>query len=269
MPRRLRHPLLLLSALLLAACTQTPTLPGQASDPQGTYTPNPQPAQETELQYRARLHTELGANYLYRGQVDVALEELNEALKVAPDYAPAYNVLALLYMDLGELEKAEANFARALKIAPQDPEVHNNYGWYLCQRGRERDGLAQFEMALGNPLYRTPELALLNSGACHLRINELSAADAAFKRVLVLQPNNPKAMTGLAEIAYREGRYDDARTLLGVPLQTAPPPRALYLAACIEDKRGDAAAARQHASELRARHPAAVETKALDSGLCP
>ncbi len=269
MPHGLRLLLLPLVAVLLAACAQTPTLPGQGSDSQGTYTPNPQPAQETELQYRARLHTELGANYLYRGQVDVALEELNEALKLVPDYAPAYNVLALLYLDLGEFDKAEANFSRALKIAPQDPEIHNNYGWYLCQRGRERDGLAQFEFALSNPLYRTPELALLNSGACHLRLNELSAADAAFKRALVLQPNNTKALTGLAEVAYREGRYRDARMLLRLPLQAAPPPSVLYLAACVEGKLGDKAAEQNYASDLRGRYPEAPEVKKLESGLCP
>jgi type IV pilus assembly protein PilF len=263
-------PLVLAAALLAAGCAQTggPSLPDLTPAP-AQYTPNPQPAQETDLQYRARLHTELGANYYARGQFDVALEELNEAIRLVPTYASAHGVLGLLQMDLGEFDKAEASFKRAIQLAPQDPEIRNNYGWFLCQRRQEREGLAQFDLALRNPLYRTPELALLNAGRCHLRLNELPAAEASFRKVLGLQPGNPKAFFGLAEIAYRQGRYANAQTLMRTALQAPQEPETLYLAACTERRLGNPAAADALAAQMRALFPEAGEIKQLDAGICP
>jgi type IV pilus assembly protein PilF len=71
-------------------------------------------------------------------------------------YAPAYGMLGLVYSELRDDAKAERNFQRAIEINPQDPEVRNNFGWFLCQRGREPQSLGQFELAVNNPFYRTP-----------------------------------------------------------------------------------------------------------------
>ena len=81
--------------------------------------------------------------------------------------------------------KAEQNFERALALAPNDPEIHHNWGWYLCQHKREREALAQFELAVRNPLYRTPEIALVNAGRCAQAIGDVRAAEGYFRRALV------------------------------------------------------------------------------------
>src|SRR4051812_36616982 len=46
-------------------------------------------AQESQFTYLARLHTELATGYYTRKQYQVALEEVGEALKANPKYAPA------------------------------------------------------------------------------------------------------------------------------------------------------------------------------------
>ena len=79
----------------------------------------------------AVVHTELAGQYYQRGQYRVAIEEANIALKSKSDYASAYNMLGLIYMDLQEDAHAEDNFERALKIAGSDPDIHNNYGLSL------------------------------------------------------------------------------------------------------------------------------------------
>ena len=50
------------------------------------------PPQKAPPQVRAQLHTELAAGYYERGQMEVALEELNLAIKIDPTYAQAYNI---------------------------------------------------------------------------------------------------------------------------------------------------------------------------------
>ena len=87
------------------------------------------PQQPASPQIRAQLHTELASGYYERGQMDVALDELNHAVALQPDYAPAYNVYGLVYATIGEDAKAEQSFARALQLAPGDSEIHQNWGW--------------------------------------------------------------------------------------------------------------------------------------------
>jgi type IV pilus assembly protein PilF len=248
--------------VFVAGCTTKQTVQEGA---QPVALPAPQPASP---QVRAQLHSELGAGYYERGQMDVALEELNLAVKIDPTYAQAYNILGLVYATLGEDRKAEQNFAQGLQLAPNDSEIHHNWGWYLCQHGRVREALVEFETAVRNPLYRTPETALVNAGRCSQGIDE-GAAENYFRRALAVQPGNPLASLGLAQIAYRNHRYDEARTWMkGVMLTTNPPAEGLRLGLCVERKLGDSQAELSYVSQLKNRYPDAPETKGLATETC-
>ncbi len=65
-----------------------------------------------------------------------------------PTNARIYNLFGLVYAMLGENAKAEQNFQRALAMAPQDSDIHHNWGWYLCSNGRPRESIPEFEKAL-------------------------------------------------------------------------------------------------------------------------
>jgi type IV pilus assembly protein PilF len=253
--------LLVAAALLLAAgCTTKQTIQ-EASQT----LPAPQLASP---QVRAQLHTELGAGYYERGQMDVALEELNLAAKIDPTYAQTYNIYGLVYAVLGDDRKAEQSFTQALQLAPNDSDIHHNWGWYLCQHGRVREALAEFEIAVSNPLYHAPEIALVNAGRCS-QPTDVRAAENYYRRALAVQPGNPLASLGLAQIAYKGGRYEEARTWMkGVMLTTNPPPEGLRLGMCVERKLGDRQAELSYISQLRNRYPEAPETKALATDSC-
>ena len=248
------------TAVLLAACSSNPA----TTPPQQPTREAPPPQQMASPQERAKLHTELGTGYYERGQMDVALNELNTAVSIDPNYAQAYNIYGLIYAVLGEDRKAEQNFEHALQLAPSDPDIHHNWGWYLCQHKREREALAQFELAVSDPLYRTPWIALVNAGRCAQAIGEPRVAEGYFRRALGAQPGNPLASYGLAQIAYKEGRYDQARAAMRGVMQTNnPPPEALRLGMCVERKLGDREAELSYSSQLRNRYPAAPETRAI------
>jgi type IV pilus assembly protein PilF len=247
---------------LVAGCSTKQTV---QESPQVVPLPAPQPASP---QVRAQLHTDLGAGYYERGQMDVALEELNAAVKIDPTYAQAYNIFGLVYAVLGDDRKAEQSFAQALQLAPSDSDIHHNWGWYLCQHGREHDALAEFEIAVRNPLYRTPEVALVNAGRCSQPYDE-RAAEGYYRRALAAQPGNPLASLGLAQIAYKDGRYEEARAWMrGVMLTTNPPPEGLRLGMCVERKLGDRQAELSYVSQLRNRYPDAPETRGLATETC-
>jgi type IV pilus assembly protein PilF len=249
---------------LLSACSSSPKEP-EPPPPR----PTPPPQQMASPIERARMHTDLAGGYYERGQMAIAIEELNFAVAADANYAPAYNTYGLVYAVLGDDRKAEQSFQRALELAPGDSDIHHNWGWYLCQHKREREALAQFEIAVSNSLYRTPEIALVNAGRCAQTIGDIRAAETYFKRALAAQPGNALASYGLALIAYKEARYEEARQWMRPVVQTnSPPPDALYLGVCIERKLGDNQAELSYVSQLRNRYPDSAETRAIVTEAC-
>ena len=249
----------------LAGCSSAPKTPA----PQPAEPPPPPKQVEVSPKERAQLHVDLGAGYYERGQMDVALDELNEAVKLDPNNAKAYNIYGLIYSLLDENAKAEQNFQKAMQLAPQDSDIHHNWGWYLCTHGRAREAIPEFEQAIRDPLYKTPEIALVNAGRCSVSIGDIANAEVYFKRALAASPNNPNAAYGLALIAYKASRFDQARGWMRPAVQQAnPTPEALYLGVCVERKLGDRQAELSYASQLRNRYPNADETKAIVTGPC-
>jgi len=247
-------------AMLVAGCGSSPKTP----ETQPTLRPP-----EVSLKERAKLHTELAAGYYSRGQMEIALEELTEAKKLDPDSARIYNVYGLIYAVMGEDGKAEANFQRALQLDPQDSEIRHNWGWYLCTHERAKESIVEFDLAIKNPLYKTPEIALVNAGRCSASLGDIAGAEQYFKRALALAPGNPNASYGLALIAYKGARYPEARTWLRpAVLQANPAPEALYLGVCLERKLGDRQTEMSYTSQLKNRYPDSSETRALPTGVC-
>lgn len=251
---------LVAAALAVAGCAAPPST--QNTPTQGS--------PEANAQARARIHTELSAGYYTRGRYDVALEELNEALREDASFAPAYGMLGLVYSELRDDAKAERNFQRAIELNPQDPEVRNNFGWFLCQRGREPQSLGQFELAVSNPFYRTPDMALVNAGRCAAKLGDRQGAEAYLQRALGIAPANSTAHTLLAGLAYRAGEFELARarirTAMSIP---GPSAEALLLGTCVERKLGDPSAESNYLTQLKVRFPNATETKLADTGSCP
>ncbi len=258
---------LLVAAVLAAGCESTSS--SKQAPQQIPATPPPPPIQEAPAPYRAQLHTEIAAGFYERGQMEVALQELAQAEKLDPKNAKIYNVYGLVYAMLGQDAKAQASFQTALELAPADSEIRQNWGWYLCSHGRAKESIQEFELAVRNPLYKTPDVALVNAGKCSAEIGDRTRAEEFFKRALSINARNATAAYSLALLAYREARLDDARAMMKlVMLQTNPPPDSLYLGMCIEKKLGDKSTQASYISQLRNRYPESAEAKAIPPGTC-
>lgn len=254
---------LLIACGALAGCAQAPpssatqantvetgTLTGAVGDPRN----------------RARIHTELASAYFERGSMGVALEELRTAIAADPSYATAYSVLGLVHMELRENDVAQQHFERALSLSPNDPDINNNYGWFLCQTGREQQSIAYFLAALKNPLYNTPARSYVNAGLCSLKNNERDAIDY-FERALRSAPDNLQALLNLASVRYQHGQLEAARGLIGrFNKRVEPTAESLWLALRIERKLGDRSAENALAAQLRRRFAGSQEYRDLLQG---
>jgi type IV pilus assembly protein PilF len=166
----------ILSLFIVAGCATNK--PATAPAPQPP--PEAVKSQEAPPLQRAQIKTDLAAGYYERGQFEVALEVLDEAQRLEPNYAKTYAIYGLVYTMLGETQKAETNFQRALALAPNDPEIRANWGGFLCTTGRTREAIPELDAAIRDPLFKTPEIALINARA--RRPTSISAARSRRRR---------------------------------------------------------------------------------------
>lgn len=259
---RCRLLLCLIAVLALSACATGRSPAGSA-----TVEAQSQMTGGSDAWQRAKVHTELAALYYRDGNMAVALEELRVAREAESSYAPIYNMYGLVHMHLREFARADENFRHALSLAGSDPEINNNYGWFLCQTGKPHDSLSYFMAAVKNSLYSTPELAYFNAGSCALRAGEETAAEDYLHKALRLGRPVPQVYLPLATIQFRRGNLGEAKRLLSELYRlTEPSAEALWLSLRIERKLGDRLAEAGYATQLRRRFPNSPESLALSKG---
>lgn len=214
-----------------------------------------------DIHTRAKLHTELASLYFQNGNLIVALEELTIAISINPNYAQAYSTRGLVLFYIKELESAEKDFRRALSLDEKDPEISNNFGWFLCQTGKEKESIAYFQRAIKNSLYQTPETAYLNAGACYLKFDELDLAEDSIRRSLRLAPENPQALFQLANVSYKRGNFDAAKAhLKNVVRLSEPGADVLWLYIRVERRLAeDRSSENSLISQLRRKYPDSPE----------
>lgn len=216
---------------------------------------------------RARIHTELAGAYYQRANLGVALSEARIAIAADSSYAPAYNVLGLVYGDLRENADAQEAFQRSLHLNPSDPDANHNYAWFLCENKREEESIRYFLLAVRYPLYATPQKSYAMAAICAQRKGNDRDAEEYLERALRLDPNYSPALLNLAQTKFRRGDLDSARSLVGrYNKQSEPTAESLWLAVRIERKLGDSSAVTNFANQLRRRFPGSKEYQDMQKG---
>ena len=259
--------------LLLAGCASQPRDPGLrdasggqlaidmdtcsrvASDPERKL---------SKKERLAELHMALGAGYLQEGALDVALQELEESLQLDSRNARTHAAMALLQLRLGQSERAGEHYRRALVLAPSDPEIHNNYGVYLCSNGHAREADAQFRCAIANPLYRTPAMAYTKAAECALRHGDGARAEVDLLTAVQLDPGFATASLLLADLQFSKGDARAARGHLARYVRAAgQTPAGLALGIRVETVLGNLDQAASYQMLLKNRFPDSREAQEL------
>lgn len=251
---------LVLAALALAGCVSQ----------SNTETRGVTDSSLADARRRAEVHTSLAGEYYQRGAIAVALQETRAALKDDSNYVPAYNMQGLILMELREDAGARESFERAIRLDPNNAEVMNNYGWFLCTRNEATRGIEYLTRAAANPLYPTPEKAYLSAGMCMRRAKNPLEAERYLRRAISIRPDLIGALFNLAEVTYDRGEWKDAEAFLNRYMRVAQPSlESLALGVKIARANADHASEQSFMQQLRRRYPEAPQTKELAGGAKP
>lgn len=140
-----------------------------------------------------------GVALYYRGAYEAAVESLNRAIELNPDYAEALNNLGLTLSKLGKEQEAIEAFRKALTVDPKMGEAYNNLG-FLYHTSSQFDRAAQmFGMATENA--SDSSVAYTNLGNTFYAMQQPDKAVEAWQRALDLDPLNESAQRGLRMFA--------------------------------------------------------------------
>ncbi|MCU1329239.1 MAG: Tetratricopeptide 1 repeat-containing protein, partial [Bryobacterales bacterium] len=140
-----------------------------------------------------------GITQMAKGDYKTALDYLNRSEVLNPDYYVLEINLGVANGAVGNTEKAEKHFARALELADDDVSPRYYYARWLSEQGRYTEALAHLAAAeYQNPDYLfAPQLAM----EIHGTRGDATGLRAVAQRTLARFPSDPVAKSWLSKAA--------------------------------------------------------------------
>jgi type IV pilus assembly protein PilF len=219
-------------------------------------------------QQMAATDVQLAIEYMKLGKLANSREFVERALKEDPTNANVQLTSGIVYERLRENALAESGYATAYRIGRKDPNIVNAYGSFLCRTGKAIAGEKLLVEAANDPVYPTPEVALLNAGQCVRGAGNLVDAERYFSRALAIRPNMPEAMLQLGNISFDRGDAAEALSQVQRFLAVNPPtPEILWLGFRAQRKLGDKVAAAGYARRVQTEFPDSEQAQMMRAGI--
>ena len=208
----------------------------------------------------ANLNLQMGVRYLDLGMLEVAKEKLDTAYDLESGNPETLNALAVFYERTKDDAQAADFYQAAIGKDPENYSTKNNYGRFLCERGKYEKGMAMLREALDSPMNQRPWLALSNIGGCLVLQNDPAKGEEYLRRALFANPAYPPALQEMLKISYNNQQYMSARAFLERFLSVAKhTPDTLWYGFQTERALGNRQAAENYKEELLINFPTSPE----------
>jgi tetratricopeptide (TPR) repeat protein len=179
----------------------------------------------------------LGVTLYKKGQANEAMEQFEEAVRLAPNYADAHVNFGVALLDQGRIDEAISQFQEAVRLKSENANAHVNLGSALLKKARLDEAITEFQKAINvKPDDADAQLMLAKVLALKQKFDSLASNPGAMNNLaweLATSPdakvrNGPLAvemaeaackatgyrvtiMIGTLAAAYAEaGRFEDA-----------------------------------------------------------
>ena len=160
----------------------------------------------TENNYVA--HKFLGDALDKRGQIDGAISQYQQSLRLKPDDALVCNNLGVALDKKGQTEDAIRQYREVIRLEPDRPFPHYNLGNALLKKGQMDKAITQYQEAIRlKPDYAD---AHNNLGNALNNKGQLDAAIEQYQQAIRLKPNYAIAHNNLGAAFGRKGRTNEA-----------------------------------------------------------
>jgi type IV pilus assembly protein PilF len=163
---------------------------------------------------RAQLLIEAANGSLIENDPIGALQFLERAEALEPNYAPIFHAKALAFATRKDFPQALKEMKKAVDLDPENPFALNTYGKFLIDAGHLDEAEAPLLKAGNNVTFRESYKANTNLGILYYRKNDFDKAEARLQKAI----NDDAANACIAyyykgHIAVRRNQIADAQNL--------------------------------------------------------
>ena len=145
------------------------------------------------------------------GHLDQAILCYQEAIKIKPDFAEAFNNMGFCLKDKIEITNAISSFKKAIKIKPDLAEAHDNLGICMYDLGKTHEALLCHKTAIKIK----PDLAEAhnNLGNTFKALNQVDKSILEYKRAIKIKPEFHGAVNNLKSLLVEMGSHDELKEI--------------------------------------------------------
>jgi tetratricopeptide (TPR) repeat protein len=141
--------------------------------------------------HNPRAFDALGKAYFEKQDYERAIEDSTAAIRLNPNYAPAYNSRAIVWNELRRFDDALRDCDEAIRLEPDLAVFRNTRGVVLARMGKYDQAIRDYDKAIGlNPSFAD---AWMNRGVACGKIGRMTQALADFDKAISLKPDYPSA----------------------------------------------------------------------------
>lgn len=144
-------------------------------------------AKDPKYQYNLGL-VYLNQSNLDPANIDKAIQCFEKSLSLDPQYYLSWNALGLAHSLQGDLQKSADAYRKCLEIYPGFTEAHNNLGTIYQESNQLDRAEAEFLKALQDPVYPTRELPFFNLARLYFLQNRLDLALDNVQKAIQVKP---------------------------------------------------------------------------------
>jgi tetratricopeptide (TPR) repeat protein len=162
-----------------------------------------------------------------QGNYDQAIVDYNEAVRLDPKYAAAYNSRGLTYYKKGDYDRAIADYNQALALDPNFADAYCNRGAAYLAKGNYDRAIADCDQAIR--LDPNLDAAYASRGIAYFAKGDIDRAFAEHNQAISLNSNNFRALGGRARVHLAKRNYDPALADIGKAINLWPKDAAFYV----------------------------------------
>jgi tetratricopeptide (TPR) repeat protein len=164
---------------------------------------------------------------------DVGINVVNDGVHLLPEAAPLYFARGVLYVQLAEYEKAEADFEKAYELDPSQSLTVAAQGLAAVQRNDLSHALTEVQQKLArkpdDPILLYMQADVLTQQGATPGSPEFETALRSAKKAVALRPSLGPARSVLAKLYLQNGHYSEAAVQCRKALEIDPKDQtALY-----------------------------------------
>src|SRR5688500_178350 len=164
------------------------------------------------------------------------------------------------YLDQGQAQKALENYQQAAKLAPTDPDVHLNLANAHLRANNAQEAIKSADEVL--KLDPNSAAAYFVKGSAYLRLNNFEEAVKALQIAHTLDPSEPAGAFQLGLAHLRLNQFEDAIAFLGDAVRDQPehPSAHFHLSQALQrvGRDQEAAQALQAHQQITSKNPGAT-----------